>query len=53
MKPVSKIQKIGVFLLKVFNSLAILKAAPGLSWDKILTGRRLPVAMVITWLVEA
>lgn len=48
MKPVLKIQKIRVFLLEVFSSLAILKAAPGLSWDKTLTERRPPVAMVIT-----
>jgi hypothetical protein len=31
MKPVSKIQKIGGFLLGVFSSLAILKVAPGFS----------------------
>jgi len=53
MKSVSKIQKVGVFMLEVFSSLAILKAASGLSWDKTLTERRSPVAMVITWLVAA
>jgi hypothetical protein len=36
-----------------FSSLVILKVAPELSWKRILTGRRSPVAMEMIWLVEA